>query len=323
MKKLVLILASLMILTGCQSLDTMREQEQEEQRFQIIPYTEQVMDKSSDAAKVLERYLSGRDDENNIYMYYGGNDLAEQLGVNTSSLIVRVDLTQVKQREDDFALIKKNEVDFKMIKEIIGDQLQSFIDEANSHKEEIYFTEKVIGNYGVAYYKSGDYAEELYIVPSQQTYLDEAKRNQIKTFCGEQLIVTATTAGKEKSMVELSFPSYQVRYHTIGLNNTTAYYQVFSDKNNEIEKIRLVINQCKEGYKEGELEEDKLLPLRRMLEEMQIGTEGEMKVIQAIDQVINQKSDKQKGTLDNLEYMVNRSGGHTYNEDLIEVEISF
>ena len=268
MKKLALILGALMLLTGCQSLDEMKIQEQEKERLYITTYTEQVMEKPSDTTEVLQRSIQDLEYDNIWSSYYDVYDLVDRLGINTGFTIVQANLEGGKNDED----IIRN------LENVLGDGLQSFIDEVKSQEEEYYFAEKVIGDYGVACNKLGDVVE-LYILSSQSNYLDEVKRNQIKAFCGEELIVTGTTAGKEKSMVELSFPSYRVRNHTAGLNNTTAYYQVFSDKENKIEKIRMVINQYEDGYKGGILEEDKLLPLRRMLQEMQVGTEAEMKLI--------------------------------------------
>lgn len=311
MKRLAVILGALILLTGCQSLDEMKSQEQERERLHITTYTEQVMEAPSDVSKVLERSAQSLEYDN-IWRSYHGDSLANRLGLNTESIMVHVNLEGGKNDED----ILRN------LENVLGEELQSFIDEVKSQEEEYYFAEKAIGDYGVACNKIGDVVA-LYILPSQSTYLDEAKRHQIEAFCGEELIVTGTTAGKEKSMVELSFPSYQVRNHTAELNNTTAYYQVFSNKENEIEKIRMVINQYEGGYKEGILEEDKLLPLRRMLQEMQVGTEEEMKLIGGINQVVNQEDNQQKGKTEHFEYTIRKSDAPIYYEKLITVEINF
>ncbi len=311
MKRLAVILGALILLTGCQSLDEMKSQEQERERLHITTYTEQVMEAPSDVSKVLERSAQSLEYDN-IWRSYHGDSLANRLGLNTESIMVHVNLEGGKNDED----ILRN------LENVLGEELQSFIDEVKSQEEEYYFAEKAIGDYGVACNKIGDVVA-LYILPSQSNYLDEAKRHQIEAFCGEELIVTGTTAGKEKSMVELSFPSYQVRNHTAELNNTTAYYQVFSNKENEIEKIRMVINQYEGGYKEGILEEDKLLPLRRMLQEMQVGTEEEMKLIGGINQVVNQEDNQQKGKTEHFEYTIRKSDAPIYYEKLITVEINF
>ena len=311
MKRLAVILGALILLTGCQSLDEMKSQEQERERLHITTYTEQVMEAPSDVSKVLERSAQSLEYDN-IWRSYHGYSLANRLGLNTESIMVHVNLEGGKNDED----ILRN------LENVLGEELQSFIDEVKSQEEEYYFAEKAIGDYGVACNKIGDVVA-LDILPSQSNYLDEAKRHQIEAFCGEELIVTGTTAGKEKSMVELSFPSYQVRNHTAELNNTTAYYQVFSNKENEIEKIRMVINQYEGGYKEGILEEDKLLPLRRMLQEMQVGTEEEMKLIGGINQVVNQEDNQQKGKTEHFEYTIRKSDAPIYYEKLITVEINF
>ncbi len=311
MKRLAVILGALILLTGCQSLDEMKSQEQERERLHITTYTEQVMEAPSDVSKVLERSAQSLEYDN-IWRSYHGDSLANRLGLNTESIMVHVNLEGGKNDED----ILRN------LENVLGEELQSFIDEVKSQEEEYYFAEKAIGDYGVACNKIGDVVA-LDILPSQSNYLDEAKRHQIEAFCGEELIVTGTTAGKEKSMVELSFPSYQVRNHTAELNNTTAYYQVFSNKENEIEKIRMVINQYEGGYKEGILEEDKLLPLRRMLQEMQVGTEEEMKLIGGINQVVNQEDNQQKGKTEHFEYTIRKSDAPIYYEKLITVEINF
>lgn len=311
MKRLAVILGALILLTGCQSLDEMKSQEQERERLHITTYTEQVMEAPSDVSKVLERSAQSLEYDN-IWRSYHGDSLANRLGLNTESIMVHVNLEGGKNDED----ILRN------LENVLGEELQSFIDEVKSQEEEYYFAEKAIGDYGVACNKIGDVVA-LYILASQSNYLDEAKRHQIEAFCGEDLIVTGTTAGKEKSMVELSFPSYQVRNHTAELNNTTAYYQVFSNKENEIEKIRMVINQYEGGYKEGILEEDKLLPLRRMLQEMQVGTEEEMKLIGGINQVVNQEDNQQKGKTEHFEYTIRKSDAPIYYEKLITVEINF
>ncbi len=311
MKRLAVILGALILLTGCQSLDEMKSQEQERERLHITTYTEQVMEAPSDVSKVLERSAQSLEYDN-IWRSYHGDSLANRLGLNTESIMVHVNLEGGKNDED----ILRN------LENVLGEELQSFIDEVKSQEEEYYFAEKAIGDYGVACNKIGDVVA-LYILTSQSNYLDEAKRHQIEAFCGEELIVTGTTAGKEKSMVELSFPSYQVRNHTAELNNTTAYYQVFSNKENEIEKIRMVINQYEGGYKEGILEEDKLLPLRRMLQEMQVGTEEEMKLIGGINQVVNQEDNQQKGKTEHFEYTIRKSDAPIYYEKLITVEINF
>lgn len=311
MKRLAVILGALILLTGCQSLDEMKSQEQERERLHITTYTEQVMEAPSDVSKVLERSAQSLEYDN-IWRSYHGYSLANRLGLNTESIMVHVNLEGGKNDED----ILRN------LENVLGEELQSFIDEVKSQEEEYYFAEKAIGDYGVACNKIGDVVA-LYILASQSNYLDEAKRHQIEAFCGEDLIVTGTTAGKEKSMVELSFPSYQVRNHTAELNNTTAYYQVFSNKENEIEKIRMVINQYEGGYKEGILEEDKLLPLRRMLQEMQVGTEEEMKLIGGINQVVNQEDNQQKGKTEHFEYTIRKSDAPIYYEKLITVEINF
>lgn len=311
MKKLAFILGALMLLTGCQSLDEMKSQEEEREKLHITPYTEQVMEAPSNASRVLQNSVQSLEYTNNdIWFASWGDDLTNRLGINAERIMVR------------FSLGGKNDEDIlRNLENIVGEELQSFIDEVKNDEEEYYLAEKVIGDYGIACYKAEDNVT-LYIIPSQSSYLDEAKRNQIKAFCGEEMIVSGATAGKEKSMIELSFPSYQIR-KTTELNNTTAYYQIFSDKENEIEKIRMVINQYQDGYKEGILEEDKLLPLRRMLQEMQVGTEAEMKLIGGINQAVNQGITQQKGKTEHFEYTIRRSDADVYFEKLITVEIDF
>ena len=312
MRKLAFILGTMILLTGCQNISDIKEKERQREEIHITSHIDQVMMTESDAAKRLASSL-GHINEAEIRVINNSNDLAEIVGVENSSYIVELQLSDSKESEEALQAIKA----------VVGEELQDFVDAARETEEEVYFTEKVIGDYGVIYYGVKGYQSSLYVISSQDSYLDEAKRNQIEAFCGEELIVSATTVGAEKSMVELSFPSYQERYFSIGLNNTTAYYQVFSDNNQKIEKVRMMINQYQHGYKGGILEEDKLVPLKRMLQEMQTSETDIVKVAEAIKEVVNQQKSHKEDKLGNLEYSINRKDANIYYEDLIEVVISF
>ena len=329
MKKWLLILGITLMLTGCQSIEELENAAYKE--YKLTSYTDQYFTQDLVTWASLQLACEG---DNNVYRnrnrnWYddritglGAKRLdggIENLVVNDGQFIEEVIINQDGTTEkSEYPNMSKHLIE--TLSTNLGEPFDSFLEEMK--KVEGYcIKEKTIDGTGIVFLKSEGQLS-MWVVQSSIQMKNEEDNNWLKAICGEDLIVSTATAGEEKQLIELSYPSFVVRNDMGSLTNATAYYQLFRTNEGQLEKARMVINQYINGYKDADLNPDKVDPLRRIVNEL-AGEETDVtELINDIYKVVDQKSSKESGKIGKLNYEINRRNAEIGIEKLVEVVVT-
>lgn len=330
MKKWLLILGITLALTGCQSVEELGNSTYKE--YKLTSYTDQYFTQDLTTWKNLKQILDN--EKNNVHWDMNRSWYDDRItglgakrlegGIEISAVNYGQMLEEVILNEDgtseksDYPDISKCLVEALSVK--LGEPFDAFLEEMK--KEESYcIKEKIIDGTGIIFRKAEGQLS-MWVVQSSIQMKNEEDNNWLKAICGEDLIVSTATAGEEKQLIELSYPSFVVRNDMGSLTNATAYYQLFRTNEGQLEKARMVINQYINGYKDADLNPDKLDPLRRIVNEL-VGEETDVtELINDIYRVVDQKSSKESGKIGKLNYEINRRNAEIGIEKLVEVVVT-
>lgn len=209
----------------------------------------------------------------------------------------------------------------EVLSQKLGKEFDEFLKQVPKG-DDYWFKEKVIENVGIILERDRFGTLGIYVVPSSIRAKDEADNKWIHDICGDDVVVSAVSVGQDKQLIELSYPSFLIRNSFTGLTNATSYFQLFRTNEGKLEKARMVVNQYIGGYKEGELDLEKLEPLQRIVNEFMEETVDMTDFTQDICSVLDQKSNKKVGRVGSLHYEILRGDTGIGYEKVVEVVIT-
>ncbi len=209
----------------------------------------------------------------------------------------------------------------EVLSQKLGKEFDEFLKQVPKG-DDYWFKEKVIENVGIILERDRLGTLGIYVVPSSIRAKDEADNKWIHNICGDDVVVSAVSVGPDKQLIELSYPSFLIRNKFGELTNATSYFQLFRTNEGKLEKARMVVNQYIGGYKEGELDLEKLEPLQRIVNEFMGKAVDMTDFTQDICSVLDRKSNKKVGRIGNLHYEILRGSTSIGYEKIVEVVIT-
>lgn len=191
-----------------------------------------------------------------------------------------------------------------------------FSDEGYEMNGKDYMVTKTVGDYSViGINRNGEVG--FYIMHEPFTLTDEADQTFINAFKTDGFLLRAFSKGKEERVIEIAMPSYIIRTYGCDLYNSTSYYQFFRNENNELIKMRMVIN----AYGQNDIYKEEFGPL----EEAIAYYGGEEKITEAVENEINAvikgSSEGKVIKIGNYKCTIQEHDGYMYKEKLIEIVI--
>lgn len=277
----------LVALTGCQSLEEQSDEYAIEHAYTVQSNIEEVVQRNNTKWDQLTAQLDGLGTE-----VENKDSYTENMGIwEYNGLFCFSDIYDLK------------EADKEKIKQAIGQEAAEFIEASKSLKVGE-SAERIINGYGI--YATNCYGNgvQVYIAQSGLKFKDEIMQNMIEAYCGDELLISAVSKGKEKQIVELAYPSY-IAYNKHGVDmGAPTYYKLIIDQNGNIERIKMIIS-----YRVDEnitFAEEKKTHLKSILEIATGKALDTTKVESAIEENIALNGKNSKGTIEQWNYSVEK-----------------
>lgn len=191
------------------------------------------------------------------------------------------------------------------LEEYIGDELTSFIEAVRTNTEEIVTVDTVIGNYGIGAAKRLD-GIALYVCHQSIVVQNEEVKALMDQIQEGPFLVGGISVGEEGYLVELTTPLMYMRQDgRADIYQNAVYYHVLVNPENEVTKLRMVINQ---GYKEQNLDKAYLDKAYYSILDQVAAKWGEVDqshIKDAVERALTKEKTKSSGTTQLLKYSVN------------------
>lgn len=319
MKKLGICLM-LLCLTGCQSAYELEDKESTKINHQLAiqnevenvgTYTKGEWEELTDKLDTLENEGDWGYSKWNI-----ADERSQWQGAILSEGILSIDDINADSAQKAVQIIENH----------IGQDFTAFI-KASEEMDPWELRETVIGDYGIllknwSYGVEEEATKQLYIAKSSVKFTDEAKQQWADEICGDNMLITAISTGKEETLVEFTYPS-TIAERNMGLGGDdvlTVYYQAYLNGQDEVDKIRMVFNSW--GSERKVLSEAQLDSINRLISYTSKDKVDISEMQKSIETVLEGRSKGNKGLVGSFKYEVTSDVQKSGYGKFVVVELS-
>lgn len=316
MKKLSICLM-LLLLTGCQNVYDVEHREQMKHQIAIQSDIESMVTYEEGEWTGLNEELDTLADEKawGHARWNTAEDYSQWQGVALNEGMLSIENIESIEGQKAVAVIESH----------IGEEFTAFLN-GLGEMEPWEVKEAVIGNYGVvvenwSYGEDAESVKNLYVIGSSLKFANEALQQWADELKGENMLVTAISAGEEEKLVEFSYPStIAERKASLGGSKLTAYYQVYLNQQNEVKKVKLIFRQ--RGNKVNLLSEDKINEVEHFISSISKDEVNVSSLTQDIDRMLSGNLKKKKGTVGSFDYDITNYNQDSGYSKLVLVELN-
>ncbi len=175
---------------------------------------------------------------------------------------------------------------------------------------------KTLGNYSVIGIKR-EGKIGFYVMHEPFTLISQVDKTFINQFKTDGFLLKAFSKGKQNSLIEITTPSCMIRTYGSPLYNSTSYYQFFRNQNNELTKMRMVINV----YEQNGIYKEEFAPLENAIVYLGGAESFNEKIQNEVSNIIGGYSNGRKIKSGDLTCTIKKNDGLIYQEKLIEIVI--
>ena len=306
----------ILLLTGCQSINEVRDADTMNHSITVSSRIQETVTYIDDEWIALQEELEEAESggewhyqtNNNYYQYLYRRGIA-----------FPEDMLSIKNINTE-----QNKRKIEIISTRLGEEFEAFM--SNTDMLEVMesgeIKETIIGTYGIVLQKvKKDIYEgfDLDFCISNLMLKDEKEQAWLQEICGNDVLLSAVSQGKEGYLLELGTPSCLVGENIYSPQNISTYYQIFKHNNRDIRKIRMVFKQGQDA--EDKVPENQVGVLKRLVSSAS-GEEVEISdLIEAIEAKLSGSRGANKGTVGKLNYSITQESNSVVQENIIIVEL--
>jgi hypothetical protein len=197
-----------------------------------------------------------------------------------------------------------------VLKEHIGEELITFINDMKDIKEIPVTREKVIGGYGVVCTNDGQKVS-IRCIQSNISLIDENSKNLVEEIISPEFILSEMHIGKDNNMIQITTPMFiRNRFKDGSDGETSSYYQIFRKNTGEITKIRFVINK----FGEEPFDNKHFIPMQNIFNLIFDKDTVLDTLLTDIKNVYENKKTREAGKVGQMKYKIN-----IYNDEEIQL----
>lgn len=313
MKK-IMICFMLLLLTGCQSINEVRNTDRMEHSITVNNAIEETVTYTANEWIALQEELEQL--ERTGEWWYSTNDFNSgyltSMGIGSADGMLYINDISTEESKKAIELIGRK----------LGKAFEEFIRNASEEMQPEEIKETIIGSYGVVLQKAEDGTYErvdLYLCKSSLMLKDEKEQAWLQETSGNDVLLSAVSQGAEGRLLELSTPTYLVSVSIYRPQNISVYYQIFKENYGDVRNIRMVLKQGENA--ESKIPKNQVAVLQRLVS----STSGEAvdvsELCEAIESKLSGGSSKNKGTVGKLSYSITKESNSVGGGNIVIVEL--
>lgn len=313
MKK-IMICSMLLLLTGCQSINEVRNTDRMNHNVAVSNQIEETVTYTANEWTALQEELEQleRTDEwwYSVDSFNAGYLTSMGIGFADGMLYIE----DISTEESKKAI--------ELIGGKLGKEFEDFIKNASEEMEPEEIKETIIGTYGVVLQKVKDSTYErveLYLCKSSLMLKDEKEQAWLQEISGNDILLSAVSQGAERRLLELSTPTYLMSDRLYRPQNISVYYQIFKENYGDVRNIRMVLKQGENA--ECKIPENQVAVLQRLVSSAS-GEEVEVsELCEAIESKLSGGNSKNKGTVGKLSYSITKESNSVGEGNIVIIEL--
>ena len=313
MKK-IMICSMLLLLTGCQSINEVRNTDRMEHSITVNNTIEETVTYTANEWIALQEELEQL--ERTGEWWYSTNDFNSgyltSMGIGSADGMLHINDISTEESKKAIELIGRK----------LGKAFEEFIRNASEEMQPEEIKETIIGSYGVVLQKAEDGTYErvdLYLCKSSLMLKDEKEQAWLQETSGNDVLLSAVSQGAEGRLLELSTPTYLVSVSIYRPQNISVYYQIFKENYGDVRNIRMVLKQGENA--ESKIPKNQVAVLQRLVS----STSGEAvdvsELCEAIESKLSGGSSRNKGTVGKLSYSITKESNSVGGGNIVIVEL--
>lgn len=313
MKK-IMICSMLLLLTGCQSINEVRNTDRMEHSITVNNTIEETVTYTANEWIALQEELEQL--ERTGEWWYSTNDFNSgyltSMGIGSADGMLHINDISTEESKKAIELIGRE----------LGKAFEEFIRNASEEMQPEEIKETIIGSYGVVLQKAEDGTYErvdLYLCKSSLMLKDEKEQAWLQETSGNDVLLSAVSQGAEGRLLELSTPTYLMSVSIYRPQDISIYYQIFKENYGDVRNIRMVLKQGENA--ESKIPENQVAVLQRLVS----STSGEAvdvsELCEAIESKLSGGSSRNKGTVGKLSYSITKESNSVGGGNIVIVEL--
>lgn len=304
----------LLLLTGCQSINEVRNTDRMEHSITVNNTIEETVTYTANEWIALQEELEQL--ERTGEWWYSTNDFNSgyltSMGIGSADGMLHINDISTEESKKAIELIGRK----------LGKAFEEFIRNASEEMQPEEIKETIIGSYGVVLQKAEDGTYErvdLYLCKSSLMLKDEKEQAWLQETSGNDVLLSAVSQGAEGRLLELSTPTYLVSVSIYRPQNISVYYQIFKENYGDVRNIRMVLKQGENA--ESKIPKNQVAVLQRLVS----STSGEAvdvsELCEAIESKLSGGSSRNKGTVGKLSYSITKESNSVGGGNIVIVEL--
>lgn len=313
MKK-IMICFMLLLLTGCQSINEVRNTDRMEHSITVNNAIEETVTYTANEWIALQEELEQL--ERTGEWWYSTNDFNSgyltSMGIGSADGMLYINDISTEESKKAIELIGGK----------LGKAFEEFIRNASEEMQPEEIKETIIGSYGVVLQKAEDGTYErvdLYLCKSSLMLKDEKEQAWLQETSGNDVLLSAVSQGAEGRLLELSTPTYLMSVSIYRPQNISIYYQIFKENYGDVRNIRMVLKQGENA--ESKIPENQVVVLQRLISSASGEAVDVSELCEAIESKLSGGSSKNKGTVGKLSYSITKESNSVGGGNIVIVEL--